>query len=149
MPAAILRVTVTAANAGGSGDRELQPDGDNGPGNDTTPPTVSVTAPRSGSSVSGSTTLTASAADNVGVAKVEFYVDGKLLATDTASPYTTTWNPATVALGTHSLTAKAYDQAGNSHHVGGRLDQGDRHDGADRLDHEPGERELRDAQLDA
>ena len=46
--------------------------------------------------------------------KVEFYVDGKLLATDTASPYTTTWNPATVALGTHSLTAKAYDAAGHS-----------------------------------
>jgi subtilisin family serine protease len=109
-----LRVTVTATNAGGSASASSSPTATTVVANDTTPPTVSVTAPRAGSSISASTTLTASASDNVGVARVEFYVDGKLIATDTASPYTTTWNPATVALGTHSITAKAYDQAGNS-----------------------------------
>jgi hypothetical protein len=109
-----LRVTVTATNLGGSASASSSPTATTVSANDTTPPTVSVTSPRAGSSVSASTTLTASASDNVGVVKVEFYVDGKLVATDTASPYTTTWNPATVALGTHSITAKAYDQAGNS-----------------------------------
>jgi hypothetical protein len=106
---------VTAANTGGSASASSSAVAVAVPvPTDHTPPTVSITAPRSGSSVSGITTISATAADNVGVVKVEFYVDGKLLATDTASPYTTTWNPATVALGTHSLTSKAYDQAGNS-----------------------------------
>jgi hypothetical protein len=109
-----LRVTVTATNPGGSASASSSPTATTVSANDTTPPTVSVTTPRAGTSLSASTTLTASATDNVGVTRVEFYVDGKLIATDTASPYTTTWNPATVALGTHSITAEAYDQAGNS-----------------------------------
>ena len=60
------------------------------------------------------TTITASATDNVGVTKVEFSVDGKLVATDTSAPYSTSWNAAAATFGTHTLTAKAYDQAGNS-----------------------------------
>ena len=95
-----LRVTVTATNAGGSASASSSATATTVTANDTTAPTVSVTAPRSGSSISGTTTLSASASDNVGVTRVEFYVDGKLVATDTASPYTTSWNPATVALGT-------------------------------------------------
>jgi len=76
---------------------------------DTTPPTVSAT--ESGSS--GTITLSASASDNVGVTKVEFYVDGTLVATDTASPYSTTYNSTALANGSHNLVAKAYDAAGN------------------------------------
>ena len=76
---------------------------------DTTPPTVS--ASESGSS--GSITLSATASDNVGVSKVEFYVDGALKATDTASPYTASLDSTTLANGSHSLVAKAYDAAGN------------------------------------
>jgi hypothetical protein len=81
---------------------------------DTTAPVVSVTAPRAAAAVSNSTTISAGASDNVGVTRVEFYVDGNLLATDSTAPYSASWNPATVALGAHSLTARAYDQAGNS-----------------------------------
>jgi Bacterial Ig domain len=82
---------------------------------DTTPPTVSLTSPANGSSTSSSSvSVSANASDNVGVSKVEFYVDGTLLATDTASPYTATWDSTKSTLGTHVLTAKAYDQAGNS-----------------------------------
>ena len=110
---------------------------------------MSVTAPRSGSTVSGSTTLTASAADNVGVARVEFYVDGKLIATDTASPYTHDVEPGD-GRSRHAFDHGQGLRPGREHHdVGGGLGQGDRHDGADGLDHEPGERELRDPQLDA
>src|SRR5713226_347143 len=80
---------------------------------DTTPPTTSITAPANGATVSGTTTVTASAADNVGVAKVEFYLDSVLQSTSTASPYQWSWNTTTSANGSHSLISKAYDAAGN------------------------------------
>ena len=45
--------------------------------------------------------------------KVEFYVDGALKSTDTTSPYSYSWDSTSVANGSHSLTAKAYDAALN------------------------------------
>src|SRR5439155_5214370 len=48
----------------------------NAPPPDTTPPTVSITSPANGATVSGTITVTANAADNVGVAGVHFIVDG-------------------------------------------------------------------------
>jgi hypothetical protein len=82
---------------------------------DTTPPTVSITAPANGATVSGSAfSVNASASDNVGVTKVEFYLDGLLQFTDTTSPYSWNWNTTTATNGPHSLTAKAYDAANNS-----------------------------------
>jgi len=78
-------------------------------GGDTSPPTVSV----SESGGSGSITFSATASDNVGVTRVEFYVDGMLRATDTSSPYATTLDSTTLADGSHALVAKAYDGAGN------------------------------------
>jgi hypothetical protein len=83
-------------------------------GGDTTPPTASITAPANGATVSGTVSVTATASDNVGVTKVEFYLDGVLQSTDTTSPYAWSWNSATASNGTHSLTAKAYDAANNS-----------------------------------
>ncbi len=85
-----------------------------GPGVDATAPTVAISSPASGASLSAATTISASASDNVGVTRVEFLVDGKLVATDTSAPYSTSWNAAAATLGVHTLTAKAYDQAGNS-----------------------------------
>jgi hypothetical protein len=76
---------------------------------DTTPPTVSA----SETGTSGTITLSATASDNVGVAKVEFYVDGTLKSTDTSSPYSVTLDSTTLANGSHSLVAKAYDAANN------------------------------------
>jgi hypothetical protein len=80
---------------------------------DTTPPTTSVTAPAAGSTVSGTVTVTATASDNVGVTKIELYVDGTLLGSGTSSPFSAAWNTAGAANGAHSLTSKAYDAAGN------------------------------------
>lgn len=80
---------------------------------DTTAPTVSISAPANGATVSGTASVTASSGDNVGVTKVEFYVNGSLMATDTASPYSFSWNTASAANGSYTLTAKAYDAAGN------------------------------------
>lgn len=79
-------------------------------GGDTTPPTVS--ASESGSS--GTITLSATASDNVAVTKVEFSVDGVLKGSDTTPSYSTTLDSTTLSNGSHSLTAKAFDAAGNS-----------------------------------
>ncbi|MHB1056408.1 MAG: CehA/McbA family metallohydrolase [Rhodanobacter sp.] len=84
-------------------------EGTGGGGGDTTAPTAS--AGESGSS--GTITLNATASDDVGVARVEFYVDGALKATDSSSPYSATIDSTTLADGSHALVAKAYDAAGN------------------------------------
>ncbi len=76
-------------------------------------PVVSVTAPVNNANVSNTVSLAASAYDNVGVTRVEFYQDGMLMATETAEPYQCSWNTLGVALGTHTITARAYDVAGN------------------------------------
>ena len=55
---------------------------------DTTPPTVAITAPAAGATVSGSITVNATASDNDSVSGVQFRLDGANLgAEDTASPY--------------------------------------------------------------
>jgi hypothetical protein len=84
--------------------------------NDLTPPTVSITAPAGGATVSGTNvTVSATATDNVAVAGVQFRLDGANLgAEDTASPYTIVWNSTTTANGSHALTAVARDSSGNT-----------------------------------
>lgn len=77
---------------------------------DTTPPTVS--ASESGSS--GTITLSATASDNVGVSFVDFYVDGVLKGSDASAPYSMTLDSTTLGDGSHTLTAKAFDAAGNN-----------------------------------
>ncbi|HSH31537.1 MAG TPA: Ig-like domain-containing protein, partial [Candidatus Saccharimonadales bacterium] len=81
---------------------------------DTTRPSTAVTAPTNGARVSGSTTVSATATDNVRVAKVDFLVDGVLKATDSTSPYSFVWDTKTASNGSRSLTTKAYDAAGNT-----------------------------------
>ncbi|HET9362100.1 MAG TPA: Ig-like domain-containing protein, partial [Vicinamibacterales bacterium] len=86
-----------------------------GPPADTTPPTVSMTAPASGASVAGSVNVSAAATDNVGVTSVQFQLDGANVgAADTTAPYSTSWNTTTTTNGSHTLTAVARDAAGNS-----------------------------------
>ncbi|MGH8746240.1 MAG: Ig-like domain-containing protein, partial [Burkholderiales bacterium] len=87
----------------------------NAPPPDTTPPTVGLTSPASGATVSGSISVTASAADNVGVAGVQFQLDGANLgAQDAAAPYSMSWNTTAASNGSHTLTAVARDAAGNA-----------------------------------
>jgi hypothetical protein len=85
------------------------------PPTDTTAPTTAITAPASGSTVSGAVTVTATASDNVGVAGVQFKLDGANLgAEDTTAPYSISWNTGAAAAGAHTLRAIARDAAGNS-----------------------------------
>lgn len=81
---------------------------------DNTPPSVQLTAPADGATVSGSITLSATASDDQGVARVEMLIDGALVGTDTAAPYDVAWSSASVQDGTHTVTARAADGAGNT-----------------------------------
>ena len=82
---------------------------------DQTPPTVALSAPKGGQTVDGNTVpLAASAFDNVGVARVKWYVDGVEVATDSdGEPWARTWDSRKVSNGSHRLLAKARDAAGN------------------------------------
>src|SRR5262249_12155589 len=82
---------------------------------DTTPPSVTLTSPTDGATVSGVISIDASASDDVGVAGVEFFLDGTSLgAPDTTAPYSVSWNTAAASNGSHVLTARAYDTGGNA-----------------------------------
>ncbi|HEY7512228.1 MAG TPA: Ig-like domain-containing protein, partial [Vicinamibacteria bacterium] len=82
--------------------------------NDRTSPAVSVTAPSAGAEVSGMITVTAAASDDVGVAGVQFKLDGANLGPeDATAPYAVAWDTAAAATGAHTLTATARDAAGN------------------------------------
>ena len=80
---------------------------------DVTAPTTSIAAPTQGATVSATTTVTATASDDRGVTKVEFYLDGVLMFTDTTAPYAWAWDTTTSANGAHALVTRAYDAAGN------------------------------------
>jgi hypothetical protein len=81
---------------------------------DTIPPTISITAPANGATVSGAVTVSANATDNVGVASVQFFLDGANLGLPlAAAPYSVPWDSTSTTNGTHTLTAQAKDAAGN------------------------------------
>jgi hypothetical protein len=82
---------------------------------DTTPPTVAISSPAGGATVGGTVTVSASASDDVGVAGVQFRLDGANLgAEDTSSPYSAAWDTRAFSNGSHTLTAIARDAAGNT-----------------------------------
>jgi hypothetical protein len=110
--------TITAVAADSAGNSVYAPPVvvtvQNAASTDTSAPTVSVSSPASGAVVSGTTTLTASASDGVGVAGVWFTIDGTTVgAEDSSAPYQTTWSTSSVPNGTHLVRALARDAAGN------------------------------------
>jgi hypothetical protein len=119
--AGVTGASIPAADMLGNA-RDAAPDlgayeyGASGPApQDTAPPAVSMTSPTDGATVTGSTTLAASAVDvGSGVARVEFRVDGVLLDTDTSAPFSATWDASAANAGTHTLSATAVDGSGNS-----------------------------------
>lgn len=80
---------------------------------DITQPTVAITAPADNSTVNGTVIIKATATDNTSISRVEFYIQDQLVYTDTSSPYEYGWSTAGLN-GTYTITAKAYDPAGNS-----------------------------------
>ena len=83
-----------------------------GPVVDSAAPSISITAPLSNTNASGIVAVSATASDDIGVSKVEFYVNGSLKASDISTPYLFTWDTSSLASGTYILAAKAYDASG-------------------------------------
>lgn len=81
---------------------------------DTTAPSVSITSPGASASVSGLVTVDVGATDNVAVTRVEFRVNGSTLATDLTGPFGFSWDSTKAANGAATLSAVAYDAAGNA-----------------------------------
>ncbi len=110
----IVTLTVTDnEGASSSDDVIVTVDAATGAGADTTPPTVNVTSPSGGATVSGMVTFDATASDNVGVTLVDFFVDGVFMDSDSTSPYSAEWDTTLAANGPHTGNASAYDAEGN------------------------------------
>ncbi|WP_162605084.1 Ig-like domain-containing protein [Geomonas oryzae] len=105
-------VMTLAACGGGGGGGSAVGGADSG-AQDRTAPSVALTVPAEGTVVHGVTLIKAAASDDVGVARVEFYLDGALQGSTTTAPYSFSWDPSGVAKGSYNWTAKAYDAAGN------------------------------------
>jgi hypothetical protein len=85
---------------------------------DTMPPSVSFSKPSSGDTLSGlvdeaAGDCAASASDDTTVDHVDFYVDGQLTNTERSSPYSCVFDSRSYRDGPHTISAKAYDAAGN------------------------------------
>ena len=89
-------------------------DGDDGDGGDTTPPTAAITSPTAGSTVSGTVSVRVTASDDVGVTRVEVRVDGAAVGSDSTAPYAVDVDSGALANGAHTLSAAAFDAAGNA-----------------------------------
>jgi hypothetical protein len=86
------------------------------PAPDGVKPSVSINTPQAGAVVSGTVSVTITATDNVGVVRTELYASTSAnpVAVDATAPFDTfVWDTTAVADGPVTLTAKAYDAAGN------------------------------------
>ncbi|MGH9390834.1 MAG: Ig-like domain-containing protein, partial [Vicinamibacteria bacterium] len=86
------------------------------PGRDATPPVVSIVTPQNGASLSGFVPIEVEATDNVGVARVELFVDSvleKAFVAPPASPLGHTLRSEKLSNGAHRITAKAVDAKNN------------------------------------
>ena len=85
--------------------------------NDNVPPTISISNPVGGQTVSGTINFTVNVDDNVGIAQVEFFIDGYSLGVVTEEPYSYLWD-TTSNIGAHgdehALSAIVIDTAGNT-----------------------------------
>jgi len=76
---------------------------------DSAPPQVSIDAPASGALLSGTEVIDVSATDDSRVEKVDLWIDGQLWGIDLTAPYSFSLDTTTLANGSHTLQARAYD----------------------------------------
>ncbi len=79
---------------------------------DETNPTVSLLSPANGSLLSGFVPVDVAANDDVAIARVDLFVDNRIHATETNSPYSFVLDASEFAAGKHKLRAYAYDTSG-------------------------------------
>ena len=107
----ILLTILAIAGCGGSSGSSAPPPPPPPPP-DSTAPTVSAVELPAGPA-SRIVTLNLTASDDVGVTEVRFFVDGVLLGSVAAAPFTFDWDTSGETEGDHELTAEAEDAAGN------------------------------------
>ena len=101
-------VTLEAVGSNGSVfdrftlDRALQ-------ASDASAPTVAIASPSSGAVLTGVETVDVNADDDARVEKVDLWIDGQLRSIDLAAPYSFSLDTTTLANGTHTVEARAYD----------------------------------------
>lgn len=80
------------------------------------PPTVTLTEPTDGATISGSVNVVATATDDNGVNQVEFFVDGTSIGTDSnaGDGWSQPWNTALYVEGIHTVRAVATDTIGQT-----------------------------------
>lgn len=106
IPPLLLGSAVLFSGCTRPGDDAVQPD--------TKSPEVSIVSPAGDAVITDNTVVVAEASDNVGVVKVELFVDGFLLSAKTSPPWEYAWNVLAFPVGSpHSVQAVAYDAAGN------------------------------------
>jgi regulation of enolase protein 1 (concanavalin A-like superfamily) len=89
-------------------------------GSDVTPPQVAWVAPAEGAQVSGTVQVSVNAQDNVGVTRVDFWLNGTLVATRATAPYAFSWDTTTAGDGEQLIEVRASDAAGNTGSSGPR-----------------------------
>ena len=90
------------------------PGGGSAGSNDNTPPTVSLTSPANGSTVSGMVAFQSSSADNSGISQISYYINGYGFTSTGAAPYSASLDTTKYSDGTYWLLAIATDNNGNS-----------------------------------
>jgi hypothetical protein len=78
------------------------------------PPSVTITSPSTGDTLEDIVTIVATASDDNGVSKVDFYVGNTPIGTVTTTPYSIDWNSSTVNNGEHTIRAVATDTSGQT-----------------------------------
>jgi fibronectin type 3 domain-containing protein len=101
-----VRYRASTGNTGGDASASIRLD--------TAGPSLTVSQPAAGSSIGRPVTITASASDPAGVAKVEFYIDNSLVSTDTTNSYSFSWDVLSAPDGGHELKIVAFDTFGHS-----------------------------------
>jgi hypothetical protein len=81
---------------------------------DSTPPNVAISSPTNGARIGNTTTINVAASDNIRVSRIDILIDGAKITSTTSSSLSYKWNSRRVSSGTHTITAVAYDGAGNS-----------------------------------
>ncbi|HEU4914281.1 MAG TPA: Ig-like domain-containing protein [Candidatus Saccharimonadales bacterium] len=111
---AVLNFQGQPTNAGGgSGGGNSGGGGSSTPAKDTSPPTVTLTEPASGTTKSGTITIRGTASDNKKVTAVTLRIDNKWVQTDENAPYEFRLDTKKYQNGQHDLVLRAWDAAGN------------------------------------
>lgn len=81
--------------------------------NQAAPPTVTLSSPTNSATVTGTVSVQGNASSTVGLASIQWFLDGTLAGSATSSPFSFSWNSTSASNATHTVTTKATDKMNN------------------------------------